>query len=149
VIGLSAHPLRRYGAAVVSPDELAGIPLFDALDDAQRVELASWFDSRSFDAGAVLVDEGSAGYSFFVMAEGSAVVTAGETTIRELGRGDFFGEIAILERRRRSATVTATTPTRLLVMFGWDFRSLQESQPAIAERIEEAMQRRLAADPSA
>jgi CRP-like cAMP-binding protein len=134
---------------VVSPDELAGIPLFDALDDAQRVELASWFDSRSFDAGAVLVDEGSAGYSFFVMAEGSAVVTAGETTIRELGRGDFFGEIAILERRRRSATVTATTPTRLLVMFGWDFRSLQESQPAIADRIEEAMQRRLAADPSA
>ena len=134
---------------MVSPDELAGIPLFDALDDAQRVELASWFDSRSFDAGAVLVDEGSAGYSFFVMAEGSAVVTAGETTIRELGRGDFFGEIAILERRRRSATVTATTPTRLLVMFGWDFRSLQESQPAIADRIEEAMQRRLAADPSA
>lgn len=134
---------------MVSPDELAGIPLFDALDNAQREELASWFDSRSFDAGAVLVDEGSAGYSFFVMAEGSAVVTAGETTIRELGRGDFFGEIAILERRRRSATVTATTPTRLLVMFGWDFRSLQESQPEIAARIEEAMQVRLAADPGA
>ncbi len=132
---------------MVSSDELAGISLFDALDDAERVELASWFDSRSFDAGAVLVDEGSAGYSFFVMAEGSAVVTAGETTIRELGPGDFFGEIAILERRRRSATVTATTPSRLLVMFGWDFRSLQESQPAIAARIEEAMQRRLAADP--
>ena len=123
---------------MVSPDELAGISLFDALDDAERAELASWFDSRSFDAGAVLVDEGSAGYSFFVMAEGSAVVTAGETTIRELGPGDFFGEIAILERRRRSATVTATTPSRLLVMFGWDFRSLQESQPAIAARIEEA-----------
>ena len=76
-------------------------------------------------------------------------MTAGETTIRELGRGDFFGEIAILERRRRSATVTATTPMRLLVMFGWDFRSLQESQPEIAARIEEAMQVRLAADPGA
>jgi CRP-like cAMP-binding protein len=130
---------------VVSPDELAGIPLFESLDDAQRVELASWFDARSFETGAVVVDEGSAGYSFFVMSEGSAVVTAGETTLRELGRGDFFGEVAILERRRRSATVTATAPTRLLVMFGWDFRSLQEAQPDIAARIEGAMQRRLAA----
>ena len=129
---------------MVSPDELAGIPLFDALDDAQRVELASWFDSRSFDAGAVLVDEGSAGYSFFVMAEGSAVVTAGETTIRELGRGDFFGEIAILGGGRRSASVTTTSRATLLVMFAGEFRRLQEAHPAIAARVEEAMRQRLA-----
>jgi CRP-like cAMP-binding protein len=131
---------------VVSTDELAGIPLFDSLDEAEREELASWFDQRTFDAGAVLVDEGSSGYSFFVLTEGSAVVTSGGAALRELGRGDFFGEIAIVERRRRSATVTATAPVKVLVLFGWDFRGLQEAQPEIAARIADAMAQRLAAD---
>jgi CRP-like cAMP-binding protein len=132
---------------VVSADELTGVPLFDSLDDAEREELASWFDQRTFGAGAVLVDEGSSGYSFFVLTEGSAAVTSGGAKLRELGRGDFFGEIAIVERRRRSATVTAITPLKALVMFGWDFRGLQEAQPEIAATIEAAMQERLAADP--
>jgi CRP-like cAMP-binding protein len=131
---------------VVSTDELAGIPLFDSLDEAEREELASWFDQRTFDAGAVLVDEGSSGYTFFVLTEGSASVTTGGAALRELGRGDFFGEIAIVEGRRRSATITATAPGKVLVMFGWDFRGLQEAQPEIAARIADAMAQRLAAD---
>jgi CRP-like cAMP-binding protein len=57
--------------------------------------------------------------------------------------GDFFGEIATLEESRRSATVTTIAAAKLLVMFGSDFRLLQEAQPGIAARIEEAVSHRL------
>ena len=59
--------------------------------------------------------------------------------IRELGPGDYFGEVAILGDGRRSATVTTTTPSQLLVLFGTEFRRLQEDQPEIAARLEAAM----------
>ena len=59
--------------------------------------------------------------------------------IRELGPGDYFGEVAILGDGRRSATVTTTTPSQLLVLFGTEFRRSQEDQPEIAARLEAAM----------
>ena len=59
--------------------------------------------------------------------------------IRELGPGDYFGEVAILGDGRRSATVTTTTQSQLLVLFGTEFRRLQEDQPEIAARLEAAM----------
>ena len=68
---------------------------------------------------------------------------------RRAGPGDYFGEIAMLDGRRRSATVTTTAPARLLVMFGSEFRQLQQAQPQIADRIEETMRGRLASDGSA
>jgi CRP-like cAMP-binding protein len=129
---------------VPSADELARIPLFESLTDAELQTLASWFEERTSDEGVRLIGEGGAGYSFFVLLEGNAAVTSGDTQLADLGPGDFFGEIAILGGGRRSATVTATSPARLLVMFGTDFRRLQETQPDIARRIEEAMKRRLA-----
>ena len=96
-----------------------------------------------------LCGQGATGYSFFVLTEGSAVVTADDRRLGDLGPGDYFGEIAILDGGRRSATVTTTAPTKLLVMFGTEFRELQQTQPAIAGRIEQTMRDRLAADGSA
>jgi CRP-like cAMP-binding protein len=66
-------------------------------------------------------------------------VSAPGNQIRELGPGDYFGEVAILGDGRRSATVTTTTPSQLLVLFGTEFRRLQEDQPEIAARLEAAM----------
>src|SRR3954470_11404142 len=132
--------------SMASTDALAAVSLFDSLDDDERAQLAGWFEERSFDEGARVVAEGASGYSFFVIAEGSAVATAGDRTLRELGPGDFFGEIGIIERRRRTATVTTTSPSKLLVLFGAEFRQLQEAQPAIAARIEAAMRARLEQD---
>jgi CRP-like cAMP-binding protein len=129
---------------MASTDALATVSLFETLDDDERLQLAAWFEERSFDEGVRVVAEGASGYSFFVITEGSAVATAGDRTLRELGPGDFFGEIGLLEMRRRSATVTTTSPAKLLVLFGADFRRLQEAQPAIAARIEAAMRARLA-----
>ena len=132
-----------FGRLVASADELAGIPLFESLSESDRQELASSLEERTADAEVCLIGEGAAGYSFFILTEGSALVTSGETPLGDLGPGDFFGEVAILGESRRSASVTTTTPVKLLVMFGSDFRRLQDTQPDIAARVEEAMQQRL------
>jgi CRP/FNR family transcriptional regulator, cyclic AMP receptor protein len=128
---------------VVGADELKTVPLFESLEEDDLHELASWFDVQACSEGVCLAGEGAGGYSFFVLVEGSAEVTRDGRPLATLGPGDFFGEIAILAGGRRSATVTTTAPSKLLVMFGTEFRLLQQAQPGIAARIEEAMQQRL------
>ena len=129
---------------MVSAERLAAIPLFSSLSDSELEELAARFEARAADEGVELCGQGASGYQFFVLCSGSATVTAEGQTLADLGAGDFFGEIAILGGGRRSATVTTTSPTELLVMFGTEFRVLQRTQPGIAARIEDAMRQRLA-----
>jgi voltage-gated potassium channel len=128
-----------------SAEELSAIPLFSPLSDAALRELAKRFDVQAANEGVPLIGEGAAGYSFFILTQGSAVVTSEGADLATLGPGDFFGEIAILGNGRRTATVTTTSPARLLVMFGTEFRDLQQAHPEIAARIEEAMRQRVAA----
>ncbi len=78
-----------------------------------------------------------------MIAQGNAVVSADGDELATLGPGDFFGEVAILGGGRRSATVTTTSPATLLVMFGTEFRRLQEAQPEVAARLETAMAERV------
>jgi voltage-gated potassium channel len=125
------------------PDDLIGIPLFASLSADDRAELANWFDARATSAGVRLIGEGAAGYSFFVLTDGSAEVTIEGEEVSKLGPGDFFGEMAILGDGYRSATVTMSSPGRVLVMFGTDFRRLQQERPEIASLIEDAMRTRL------
>jgi CRP-like cAMP-binding protein len=127
---------------MVGVDALAGIPLFEPLSRAELEQLAGWFDVREVSEGVRLTGEGAPGYSFYVLVEGTAVVSAGDTTVAGYAPGDFFGEMAILGDGRRSATVTTTSPARVLVMFGTEFRQLQQAHPGIAAHLEEAMQRR-------
>jgi CRP-like cAMP-binding protein len=128
---------------VVTVDHLAGVPLFESLSDDQRRVLAGWFDQREADEGVRLAGEGASGYSFFVLIEGTASVTADGETVATLGPGDFFGEMAILGEGRRLATVTASSPAKLLVMFGTEFRRLEAAHPDIASAIGATMERRL------
>lgn len=123
-------------------DDLANVPLFDALSESDLGKLATWFDVRTVGGGVKLVSEGDAGYSFYVLVEGTAVVTSEDATVAAYGPGDFFGETAILGGGRRNATVTTTSPARLLVMFGTEFRRLEQEQPAIAARLEAVMRQR-------
>jgi voltage-gated potassium channel len=128
---------------MVTADELAAIPLFGSLSDSDLQELARWFDVQDSSEGVRLTGEGAAGYSFFVLAQGTAAVTSEGATLADLGPGDFFGEIAILGNGRRSATVTTTSQAELFVMFGTEFRELQQTHPDIAARIEEEMRQRV------
>jgi CRP-like cAMP-binding protein len=125
--------------SVASADDLAGIALFDIIEPDARAALAPWFEVQEASAGVRLIGEGAAGYSFFVLREGSATVTINGIEVRTLGPGDFFGELAILGDGRRTATVTTTTPSQLLVLFGTEFRRLQQEYPELATPIESAL----------
>jgi voltage-gated potassium channel len=126
-------------------DELGKVPLFEPLSEADRREVASWFDPKRAGAGSVLTGEGASGYSFFVLVGGTATVTVGDEDVGTLGPGDFFGEVALLDGGRRTATVTAASDVDLLALFGTDFRRLQQAFPEVAGRLEAAMQERLQA----
>jgi voltage-gated potassium channel len=82
------------------------------------------------------------GLLVFILTAGSAVVANGGATVAQLGPGDFFGEGSLLGGGRRGATITVTSPSEVLVMFGTEFRRLQQSQPQIAAAIEEADKQR-------
>ena len=124
-------------------DRLAAIPLFEALSDEEREQIAPWFQRRSVGQGQVITCEGGSGYTFFVLQDGTAAVISGDKQIGTLGRGDYFGEMAILGDGRRMATVTATSDVTLLVLHGTEFRRLQQELPDIATRIENKMRERL------
>jgi CRP-like cAMP-binding protein len=127
----------------VSAAELAEVPLFAALGKPDLEEIARWFEEANVGEGVKVAGEGAPGYSFFVLAEGTAVVTADGRELRTLGAGDFFGEVALLDGGRRTASVITTAPARLLVLFGTEFRRLQESRPDVALQLEAAMAERV------
>ena len=124
----------------MSPDpaELAAVPLFASLDAGELARVASWMEIRHAEEGARLVIEGVAGYSFFVLQEGTAVVTRDGQEITTIDPGDFFGELALTGAGRRTATVTATSRVTLAAMFGEQFRLLERDLPTAAERIRRA-----------
>lgn len=125
--------------ASAAPDDLAGIPLFETLEADERAAIAPWFELETVSAGVRLTGEGATGYSFFVLRDGTATVTIDNIEVRTLGPGDFFGELALLGAGRRTATVTTEAPSRVLVLFGTEFRRLQQEYPELAERIESAL----------
>jgi CRP-like cAMP-binding protein len=128
---------------VVSVEDIAAVPIFSSLGPDQLANLANWFHSENAGEGVRLVGEGCHGYTFFVLVEGTAAVTADGKELATLEAGDYFGEVAILGSGRRTASVTSTTPVRLLVMFGTEFRQLQDAYPEIASRITLAMKARV------
>ena len=124
---------------VAAAEDFAGIALFESLDGGAREAIASWFEVQDVSAGMKLTGEGAAGYSFFILRSGSATVTINGIEVRTLGSGDFFGELAILGDGRRTATVTTVEPSRLLVLFGTEFRRLQQQYPELATQIESTL----------
>jgi voltage-gated potassium channel len=116
--------------------DLEGLELFDMLDPDARTAIAPWFDVQDVSAGVKLIGEGCHGYSLFVLQDGSVTVSIDGAEIRTLSSGDFFGELALLGDGIRTATVTTASPSRLLVLFGTEFRQIQQDYPELAERIE-------------
>jgi CRP-like cAMP-binding protein len=124
-------------------EQLADVPLFAELDDAERTRIADWLEVRSVAAGTELVGEGASGYTFFILRDGEAEVTVDGQHVRSLASGEFFGEMALLGDGRRRGDVTATTDATVLVLYGTEFRRLQQEHPEVAARIEQAMRNRL------
>jgi CRP-like cAMP-binding protein len=123
--------------------QLDGVGLFSGLSKKERGTLARWTDEVSVPDGYVLATEGQFAHEFFVIEEGSAQVTQNGEAIAELGPGEFFGEIGLLETERRTASVVATTPMKLIVMFEREFKQMEQEMPAVADRIRSAIRARL------
>jgi CRP-like cAMP-binding protein len=118
---------------------LESIPLFAVLKSNERAAVARRADEVDVPEGKHLVDEGRFGYEFFVIREGTADVRRGDQVIASLGPGDFFGELALLqEDHRRTASVVATSPLRVIVMTSHDFAAMDRELPRVAERIRAA-----------
>jgi CRP-like cAMP-binding protein len=122
---------------------LEGVSLFSGLSKRERGTLARWTDEISVPAGYALATEGQFAHEFFVIEEGSAEVTRDGERVAELGPGEFFGEIGLLETERRTASVAATTPMKLIVMFQREFTQMEHDLPAVADRIRSAIRARL------
>jgi CRP-like cAMP-binding protein len=122
---------------------LTGVALFSSLSKPELKRLAQWTDEIDVAEGQELATEGSFAHEFFVIESGTAEVTQNGDRIAELGPGDFFGEIGLLETVRRTATVAATSPMRLIVMFQREFRQMEQEMPGVADRVRAAIRARL------
>jgi CRP-like cAMP-binding protein len=123
---------------------LRSVPLFAACSKKELRELASIADEIDVREGKTLMREGSIGHEFFILVEGSVRVTQEDQKLADLGPGSWFGEIALLTQEPRSATVTATTPLRAVVIVDHAFRGLVERYPPIATKVLRCVAERLA-----
>ena len=127
-------------------DLLKNVPLFAGCSKSELQKIASLADELDLGEGATLIREGERGREFIVIAEGTVRVTRNGKQIRELGAGDFIGEIALVADVPRTATVTATSPVRLLVVTDRAFRGLLEQMPSLAKKVLQSLGERLHAD---
>jgi CRP/FNR family transcriptional regulator, cyclic AMP receptor protein len=125
-------------------DLIRKVPLFSRLSKSELKELAMLTDEIDLRDGKELTRQGAAGREFFVLLEGTADVRKNGRKINTLGPGDFFGEIALVSREPRTATVTATSPVRTLVITDRSFRRLLDDSPQVKTKVMEAMAKRLA-----
>jgi CRP/FNR family transcriptional regulator, cyclic AMP receptor protein len=122
---------------------LAGCPLFEGIDADGLAALAASAQSVDFPAGHAIARQGEIGTGFFVVVDGEVRVVRDGTVVARLGPGEFFGELSVLDRMPRNATVTADVPTTCLALASWDFEKILLEQPALTLAILRGVARRL------
>ena len=125
---------------------IKGVPLFSRCAKKELAEVAKLADEIDFGPGREFIREGALGREFFVLIDGEAEVQRKGRKVRTLRRGDFFGEIALIARTPRTATVTTTADSRFLVITAHSFRTMLNHQPVIASKVLAALAERLAPD---
>ena len=123
----------------MDPERLRAIPVFAALDPETLHSVAVFAQESSAPAGATIVSEGDYAHEFMAIEEGTAEVIRGGEQIATLGPGDFFGEIGVVEKTLRTASVVAMSPMRLITLTRWDLRraggdALERIRATIDER---------------
>lgn len=124
-------------------NHLAEVPLFSALSKKELQLVARRAEDVKVDPGRILVSEGSTGSEFFVIIDGTATVSRHGRKVATLGPGDAFGELALLDKAPRNATVTAATPMELVVLGQREFGGLIDEVPGFARKLLAGMARRL------
>jgi CRP-like cAMP-binding protein len=126
----------------VDAKDLEAVPLFAGLSKKERQQVAQHADAVDLPPGYHLVDQGAFAHEFFVLIEGTVEVTQDGNYLTDLGPGDFFGEVALVEHDRRTASVTASSPITAIVMHQRDFDLMQRDIPHVAQKIHEAVHAR-------
>jgi CRP/FNR family transcriptional regulator, cyclic AMP receptor protein len=124
-------------------EHLTAVPLFEGLSKKQLRRISSLMTRLDRPAGQVLTTQGQAGYEFFIVLEGEVEVRQGDRVIATRRAGEYVGEIALLDRLPRTATVVAITPVSVEVLSRREFMSLLAQAPELAEQILATMAQRL------
>jgi CRP/FNR family transcriptional regulator, cyclic AMP receptor protein len=128
----------------VNPSRLRDVPIFSHLSKSELERVAGWSQAFSIPQGDLLVREGASAHEFFLIEDGEAAVLEDGERVAMLGPGDFFGEIGLLETGRRTASVVATTPMDVIVMYRDEFEQMKKELPTVADQVQAAIRARLA-----
>ncbi len=134
--------MRRHDSDL---EHLAAIPLFGGCTKDELALISQKVERVAFTAGQVLTKQGSLGYEFFIIVDGEAEVTRDGQVIATLGAGDYAGELALLDREPRNATVTATTDLQVILLGYQEFWSVLSAAPGLDKKLLVAMAKRLRA----
>ena len=128
---------------------MSGVPYFEGLSERTRKAIANEGKIISYDAGRTIVDEGGAGVGFYLILQGKVEVRKGGRLIATLDRGQFFGEMSVIDGQPRSADVVAVSSTKCWVLVSWSFAGLLKGHPEIALPMLKELVKRLRAAQSA
>ena len=124
--------LRRSSQKI---DLLKKVPLFSNLSQRHLREISKHADQVQVETGKVLAQQGKTGWEFIFVVDGKARVEKGGKVIRQLSRGDFFGEIALIDGKPQTATVTAETDMTVLIVHKTSFDHLLDTIPGLQKKI--------------
>jgi len=126
----------------VDTQRLKNVPIFAGLSDEALGHIAALAAEVSVPEGKELVREGDYSYDVLAIEEGTARVTRGGEAIADLGPGDVIGEMGVLERDQRNATVIATSPMMLMTLTGWDIKRLEKTEPEVVAHLRAVVEQR-------
>jgi CRP/FNR family cyclic AMP-dependent transcriptional regulator len=113
-------------------EQLGRTRLFAGVDDAGRQRIADRMTEVDLPADRVIARQGEIGTGFFIVVSGAVRVVRDGETIAELGPGQFFGELSVIDRQPRVAQVISSGPTSCLALASWDFEAVIAEQPSVA-----------------
>ena len=115
--------------------QLKRIPLFESIPDEDLKSVATFAVGEEYPEGTVVVKEGAFSNHFFAIEDGTAKVEVGGQHVADLGPGDVFGEQGLLEKQERSATVTATSPLKVIKIEHWELSRMFKTMPDVVEKL--------------
>lgn len=126
----------------MEPSQLKRIPLFSEASDEELKQVATFAESKEVSEGTEVISEGGFSRELLAIEEGTAEVTRDGEHIADLGPGDIFGEQGMLDEEVRGATVTATSPLKLISMGHFEVKRLKRNAPDVYRRIEALVEER-------
>ena len=136
-------PMRGRATRDTYLDHLSQVPLFAAFSKKDLQKIARASDEIEIREGRTLVEQGRVGHEFFLIIDGTAVVKRNGRKIADLGPGRYFGELALLTRSPRDATIEATSDMKLLVLGQREFSGIIDEVPGLAHKLLSTMAQRL------